>query len=272
MLKLVKNINKNILNIQKKRFNHINLDNKNKLQYISDLHLEYRKKVPLIPSKGNYLALCGDIGSPFDEKYRQFIRNCSNSYEKVFIISGNHEYWNKQKINMDIIDETIKYVICELKNVFFLSGQTEEITPNTIITGATLWSQRNNIHLPKRRPHNINGDLGNIYIDDMLIDNKIINKIHLRHKLALENSIEDANCNNKNLIVLTHHLPSHELIIKKYRNGRYDSTRYASHLDHLIKKPIQAWLCGHSHCIYSKVINDVYCGINAVGPSFNNFN
>jgi hypothetical protein len=73
--------------------------------------------------------------------------------------------------------------------------------------------------------------------------------------------------NNKNVIVLTHHLPSYDLIIDKYKKGIYSKyqDRFASDLNHLLQSPVKYWLCGHSHCNIEKQINDVMCAINAYG-------
>lgn len=66
------------------------------------------------------------------------------------------------------------------------------------------------------------------------------------------------------LVVLTHHLPSFRLIVPKYK-GHFASCCFASHLDHLIKDTIIMWLYGHYHCVVETNINEVYCGINAIG-------
>ncbi len=49
----------------------------NKLQFVSDIHLELRKnKIPIIKpieSGNSYLALCGDIGNPYLSSYKKFL-------------------------------------------------------------------------------------------------------------------------------------------------------------------------------------------------------
>ena len=44
-----------------------------RLQYLSDVHLEVKNTIPKINKVGDYLALLGDIGNPFDRSYRDFI-------------------------------------------------------------------------------------------------------------------------------------------------------------------------------------------------------
>lgn len=73
-----------------------------KIQVISDLHLEFMKKLPKFLNdfkKADYLFLAGDIGYPKYPEYNsgifyQFISWCCDNYKKVFYIIGNHEAYN----------------------------------------------------------------------------------------------------------------------------------------------------------------------------------
>lgn len=75
-----------------------------KLQYVSDIHLETHNnntstelfKTILKPS-APYLALCGDIGYPGAPLYESFLKYCSDNFEHVFYVAGNHEYYNDSK-------------------------------------------------------------------------------------------------------------------------------------------------------------------------------
>jgi len=76
-----------------------------KIQYFSDLHLEFftQKKLDklfkIIEKKASILALCGDIGYPEQLLYEQFLSRLSAmDYKKIFIISGNHEYYKMEKM------------------------------------------------------------------------------------------------------------------------------------------------------------------------------
>lgn len=227
-----------------------------KLQYISDIHLEYRNSYPIIPKVGDYLALNGDIGSPFKSSYHDFLRHCSDTYERTFLISGNHEYWNNDNIPMNIIDQMIRDITSKFKNVHYLNKDVVKVDDYNII-GATLWSNIIN-------KNNTMGDDLYIYNDsniNMTIDD--YKNIHNDHVSWICKNIKSDN----KTIVLTHHLPTYELIHPFYRKGGYTKyqDRFASDLDEIIDYPIKAWLCGHSHSQYSVKINNVFCGINAVG-------
>jgi len=227
-----------------------------KLQYISDIHLEYRTKIPHIPKCGDYLALLGDIGNPFKENYSELIKQKSNEYEKVFVLAGNHEYWQKKYMVSDV-NNRINTIVNQFKNVYFMNQTKINIGCNTIL-GTTLWSHIKTIPLIKRGDDVHIKTANNNIIDEL-------NKLHTSDVEWLKTNV--MNTSNKNIIVLTHHLPSYQLIIDKYRKVPYlnHMDRFASPLDYLLTPFVDAWLTGHSHCTYETKINGVFCGINAYG-------
>lgn len=225
-----------------------------RLQYLSDLHLEYKTKVPRIQVRGNYLALLGDIGNPYHSNYRDLLYQVSDKFEKVFMISGNHEYWNND--SMDATDNQIIDVTSRFTNVYFLNNTSYQLDSFTLL-GTTLWSK---INRSNRDQNNRCGDHANIRYRDINITVDDINSLHDKAVRWLKSEISKC----EKAIVLSHHLPSYQLIVPKYQKPRYwrVKDRFASHLDYLIKPPVMAWLCGHSHCKVEMKINGVYCGIN----------
>ncbi|ARF11692.1 metallophosphatase [Klosneuvirus KNV1] len=93
-----------------------------KLQYISDIHLEHRQTIPKIPAKTNYLALLGDIGHPNKPLYSEFLKYCSKNWDKVFLLSGNHEYEQK-KYSMKDIDHMIQCHVSKYHNISYLNNK-----------------------------------------------------------------------------------------------------------------------------------------------------
>lgn len=69
---------------------------------MSDIHIELSKTPDkyinrFIPSQSSddVLILAGDIGNPTSKIYKLFLTEISKYYAKVFIIAGNHEYYQK---------------------------------------------------------------------------------------------------------------------------------------------------------------------------------
>lgn len=203
------------------------------ISIISDIHLEYRDKIPKFNSKhknNDTLILAGDIGDPFTQKYKDFFNMCSDRFDMVLYVSGNHEYKNKFNIDKDNTNYRIKSVLSKFSNVFFMNNKVIN-TSNINIAGCTLWS----IKQPELHENDI------AWIRE-------------------QNNID---------LMITHYLPTYNLIIPFYKNKYKESLHYyASHSDYLIRDPIKIWICGHSHCIYSCKINNTLLYINT--PNNNN--
>jgi Calcineurin-like phosphoesterase len=77
------------------------------------------------------------------------------------------------------------------------------------------------------------------------------NNLHQNSRLFLKESIERSTANNEKIIVITHHLPLHQLTHEKYKIGfmeKYNQCFSADLSDIIIKQnTIQAWFYGHTH-------------------------
>jgi len=204
-----------------------------RLQFHSDLHLEKRQSFPRLKAKCKNLALLGDIGCPFRPNYKNFIKYCSDKWERVFLISGNHEfYFTKNKFLTDL---QISSVVKKTPNVHFLNDSSFKVG-DTRILGSTLWSNR---------------------FAQNTLDSQI-NKIHLDSVKWLESSLKDS---QEKTVVLTHYLPTFKLIDAKFSD--FSAERYATDLEYLVNRPVILWLCGHSHIKKSIVVNGIQVAINA---------
>ena len=70
------------------------------IKYISDLHIERKIKTIRFNKKdlGGNIFIAGDIGSPLEKSYWEFLSYASYNYDNVFFTTGNHEYWNNDYI------------------------------------------------------------------------------------------------------------------------------------------------------------------------------
>ena len=257
------------------------------LQYVSDTHLEFRKNVPTIQPIDNdsVLAMLGDIGYPFTENYKKFIAIHSNLFKIVIVVSGNHEYYSDKKIQSttEEIDAQIEKVCSEFPNVIFLNGSKTITIGDTTFIGCTLWADSSSVEKEAEEKMNDykniyikshdskahvkifkdkNGKQRNIYVKDgrTLLQSQVVTKMHFDMKAWIENKINSVS--SKNIIVLTHHAPSQEMLNDKDYSL---AICYASKLDDMIKPPITHWLSGHTHYNKTVKVNNVILSSNCMG-------
>lgn len=232
--------------IQKfKRYNSVNI------QYVSDVHVDYKNYIPNIKPEAKYLVVCGDLGVPTHDNVKKFININSKQFERIFIVAGNHDYGCSAVYNdkhIDFYKKTLQNECNIYDNVHFLDKTHYALTQNIMIAGTTLWSSSKYILDSIRRIDHNNEHRDNVKWIEMI-------------------------CNvypNKQIIMATHYVPTFQLIEPKYlKHGIKNTSVFATDLEHLIKKPIAGWLCGHTHSVLEKEINGVYCGVNALGHSNN---
>lgn len=247
------------------------------LQYVSDIHLEFhdtKNKGHIQPdmfvkpdaSGQGYLALIGDIGIPQRAAMPVFLEWCSKNWKEVFWIPGNHEYYKDRNdgtkpLTYDEKNEYMKKLASQWPNIHFLHREVFDIEEYRIL-GCCLWS-----YLPpefdKETRQRIN-DSFNIYVEGDLASPTDIRKWHETDTNWLSEQIELATVEGKKVIVLTHYLPSFNMIHEKYEGNPFNYA-FATDLEHLIRPPVCAWLCGHSHTAVEYGINNVFCALNPYG-------
>ena len=123
-----------------------------KVRYLLDLHLEFvglqgneiQKLISKIPSGMDEVCiLSGDVGDPYLPSYDIFMKFISDNFKKTFVITGNHEYYNKTK-TIDEINDYLREYYQQFDNITFLHN-SYEIYENYCFIGTTLWTK---IELP----------------------------------------------------------------------------------------------------------------------------
>jgi predicted MPP superfamily phosphohydrolase len=233
---------------------------KHRIRYLSDLHLEFIrpnsietfiKNIP--PGLNETCILAGDIGDPHQPNYDAFMQFTSKNFKKSFVISGNHEYYNKTKT----IQETNKFMkdyFQQFHNIHFLNNSYEMYDGYCFI-GTTLWSKITN-------PEFKINDVYKIPHFDYIKYNRL-------NALSVE-FLEDTLQNKENCVIISHHVPSNSLIDIKYKTQRvlpYNQWFYCD-MGNLIeanKDKIKCWVYGHTHTPSSKIINGIPFLCNPVG-------
>lgn len=234
----------------------------------------------------NFLALCGDIGNPFDSKYEAFLARHSSRFEKIFVVAGNHEYYsNKKQRTVENTDEKIQEICSKFSNVIPLQKQTFEIE-GTVFAGCTLWTpvdqysdtlmnDYKNIFVNGTGSYKIILQSGLTYKNTYIkpgrrpIQPDDVFNLHQEMKGWLNETISHPSNQNKNLIVLTHHAPVKEMIgePKGHREIKTDGTDprknphllkcYAGECESLFRSPVTLWVSGHTHSCISTEVNGI---------------
>ena len=232
-----------------------------KLRYFSDLHLEFMKPNKILKfinkiKKGDPDEICilaGDIGNPYKYNYQTFIDFINRSFQKTFIIAGNHEYYNKMK-KIKETDDYLREYFLKFNNISYLNNEYE-IYNNYCFIGTTLWSNITN------SAYKIN-DLEQIPHFDI----QQYNQLNNQSIEFLNNAIRD----NTNCIIITHHVPSFNLIDSKYKTNElmpYNQWFYCD-LDNFIslnRNKIRCWIYGHTHTLAYNVIYNIPFICNPIG-------
>lgn len=224
-----------------------------RIQYISDIHLEFLSallKSKRLSPKADILCLAGDIGYPGKPIYRQFIKWASDNYKKVFLITGNHEYY--RAASMDTVHDQIAHLVEDLKNVTFLDNSYEDYEGVRFV-GTTLWSK-----IPSEPSLLINDfhEIGEMTPE-------LYNELHLGACEFLEST--DVMDSPLPVVVMTHHLPAFELIDPKYAKYAAHNCFFASDCKRFFKPPIRAWIYGHTHSCSDRYLDGVHFVCNPVG-------
>jgi predicted phosphodiesterase len=250
-----------------------------KIQYISDIHLEFYKKVPEIPVCADILVLAGDVGYPTMPIFWEFLQKISEQFKHIILVAGNHEYYHtnsaikkRRILTINEIDELMYSEIGrrQLNNVHFLQCSSIIIDDIEFI-GATLWTD-----IPLEKTVDVveaMSDYSRIFIEDDVtqtvhtVSVEALNKLHREHRQFLscqDEDSQDAAFKAKKTVFITHHMPSYTMIHEKYE-GYSINCAFASDTLHTVLKKPDIWICGHSHTVYNGVIDGVHCLMNPIG-------
>ena len=215
-----------------------------KIQYCSDLHLEFSENASwmknngLIPS-GEVLLIAGDtfyLGQEFEE--HPFFDFASDNYDMVYLIPGNHEYYGGFDAEI-CLEEDYRRKIRE--NVILVNNGVEEYKGVKFVF-STLWSR-------------IENEIGPIL--GGLIDFRLIKCGNKSLSVELYNRFFDVAWNFLNrevnkkrsipTVVMTHHMPSELCSLEKYKGSKLNEAFYVDLTSFVEESGIDYWIYGHSH-------------------------
>lgn len=232
--------------------------NKTSVQLMSDIHLEYKDLshisditdkdemnnffLTIITPSAPMLMLCGDVGQPFTRIYRQFMEFCSNNFERVFVVAGNHEYFGER--GMEAVDRQIGSIADDYPNLYYLNNDVKKLTDQWEIIGTTLWT-----NIPVEHRDYIKrcmNDYDHIIANGKPITPNFISGLFHKNLELVKRLVEERP--HKKLIIMSHHLPSFKAIAPEYKDSLINYA-FASDLDEFIREHpnIKKWCFGHTH-------------------------
>ena len=216
-----------------------------KIQYASDLHLEFAENRNFIENGGimpigEILVLAGDISYLCDRKMmkRQFFDWCAEHFRETFIVPGNHEFYH----GYDIALTMENYEFAYRDNVRYMNNRSLVIG-DTELFFTTLWTRISPLHLWEiQRGMN---DFKHGILEGRRLTANDLDELHERCLLWLEAALADSKAMHK--IVVSHHCPTMCEEFNGYPGGVLNSA-FQVNLDEFIRRcGADYWIYGHTH-------------------------
>ena len=240
-----------------------------KIQYASDLHLEFADNWRILKQeepmniRGDILVLAGDIGYLGDDNYQThpFWDWASESYQQVIVALGNHEFYKFYDLS-SMHDGLIGEI---RSNIHYYYNAVVHIQDIDIIV-STLWA---NITLEDAyiTEHSVTDFRRILYGEDILTFADF-NREHKRCLEFIKQSVADSTAKHK--IVVTHHVPSFQLMSPEFQGSRINGAFTVELADYIATSGIDYWIYGHSHRNIDKTIGTTRCICNQFGYAFHN--
>ena len=214
-----------------------------KIQYCSDLHLEFKEnksflaKNPIQPS-GEILLLAGDV-IPFAliDKQNDFFNFVSANYESMFWVPGNHEYYHYELGDVkNPLHEKIR------ENVFLVNNQ---IIPHKSVNliFSTLWGA-----ISPQYEWDVQqsvSDFAVIKMHGKKFTPADFNTLHQTDYTFLKTALSASRSQTN--IVVTHHVPTFLNYPEQYKNSKINEVFAVELYDFIFNSNSAYWIYGHHH-------------------------
>jgi len=249
-----------------------------KIDLINDVHLEFGTYRPSNPNGSRVLVISGDVipiarlkNDKKKDEYRKFFERCSDLYEEVVYVYGNHEFYGS---DIHLAREEAKERLTYLKNIRILDNEAFRLD-DVVFLGGTMWTDCN------REDPMTMMSLSHSMNDFNLIKNRLNDSYtygpkglftptdsvreHKEFKLFLSRALYEY-CEEK-CVVVTHHSPTWMSVPDDYRYDREMNGGYVSALEEFIsfRPQIKVWTYGHTHEPKKMRIGDTVLMNNARG-------
>ena len=240
-----------------------------KIQYASDLHLEFRENWRILRQegpmdvRGDILVLAGDIGYLGDDNYKThpFWDWASENYQHVLVTLGNHEFY--KFYDLSTMHDGL---VGEIRpNVHYYYNSVVSIEDVNFII-STLWA-----HIDLKDSYATEQcvtDFRRILYGEDILTSSDFNREHQRCLSFIKQAVAASRARCK--IVVTHHVPSFQLMSPEFQGSLINGAFTAELADYIASSDIDYWIYGHSHRNIDKVIGKTRCVSNQFGYAFHN--
>ena len=234
-----------------------------KVQYVSDLHLEFYDNSVFLargPLKvaGDVLVIAGDTLPLRDfDSYRQhrFFDWCADNYKETLLVPGNHEYYRD-----DISKYPDAWRLEIRQNVTMYENACVKVDDTDFIL-STLWSR-----IPMSKWLTLKNGMSDftlIQYDGKPLTATPYNELHERDLAFIKDAVSKSNAAHK--VVVTHHVPSRLLVAKEFKGSSLECGFTVDLTDYIASSGIDLWVYGHSHRSIETVIGKTRMASNQVG-------
>ena len=216
-----------------------------KIQYASDLHLEFAENRSYIDNGGiepvgDVLVLAGDV-SYLGDRNMMTLRVwdwCADHFRETFIVPGNHEFYNGYDIAQTMQDFEYEY----RENVRYLNNSSIMLD-DTELFFTTLWTKISPLFLWEiQRGMN---DFRRGVLDGERFTANDVDGLHKRSLAWLASALRTSSAAHK--VVVTHHCPTLRDEFNGYPGGALN-TAFQVDLDEFIEQGgVDYWIYGHTH-------------------------
>lgn len=234
-----------------------------KIQYMSDLHLEFTENLHYIKTKpfqaeGDILVLAGDTFYLHDiiAPQMNFWDWASDNYRQVILVPGNHEYYN----NGDVTERGDSWQWMLRPNVGYYQNKVLRIDDTDLII-TTLWSR-----IPEQDMFYVlrgMNDFRQILYNNRRFTPDDFNLEHNKCLAFIEQSVKASTA--RHIVVVTHHLPTFSVVSTQHKGSVLNGAFTTELGNYIADTRIDAWIYGHSHTNIDTVIGNTQIICNQLG-------
>ena len=216
-----------------------------KIQYASDLHLEFAENKSFIEHGGiepvgDVLVLAGDVSYLGDRKMwkRPFWDWCAEHFQETFVVPGNHEFYD----GFDIARTMVDFELEVRSNVRYVNNRSVMMNGSELFF-TTLWTK-----IDPTRLFTVQQGMNDFRYGKLNGVRLFANDVDDLHQQCLEWLSEAlARSNAEHKVVVTHHCPTMRNEFNNYPGGALNSA-FQVDLDSFIEASgIDYWIYGHTH-------------------------